>query len=109
MNSKENMLKIISETNNVSLGLVHRYYDILTNKKCVNTEDEYQVFNCLQLLIQLRKKETANNLDIPFDYSLSEVLYKAYKEDSYCDLTPSFLIYNDIDNPYVLTKKQKAS
>ena len=56
MNNRENMLNFIAESSNTSIGTVERYSDILKGKACVDPINEYQVFNCLYLLIQLRKK-----------------------------------------------------
>ena len=105
MNNRENMLNFIAESSNTSIGTVKRYYDILKGKACVDPINEYQVFNCLYLLIQLRKKENKSPLRLPLDYSVSEALYKTYKDGAYDDLTPSFIITNDVQKSLKLMKQ----
>ncbi len=58
MEGKDNKLICIAEDNNISIGLVKKYYNIIKNNPNTKSLDEYYLLRCLNLLIILREQNS---------------------------------------------------
>lgn len=104
MDISDNILNYIAEESNISPDIVRRYYSYLNKIPCVDKKDRHNFLNCLYLLIQNRKNGETQEFHIPFEYSLSDALYKVYKDEAIDYLYPTYMIYNNIEKPKQLIR-----
>ena len=73
MEKGENILNSIAEDNNISIGLVKKYYDIIKNNTNITNQDDYYYLRCLNLLIKLREKQNEETLNITVDKVIDKI------------------------------------
>lgn len=114
MLDEEVLLELESEYE-ISFSTIMKYYTILKDIPCVTGGSEYNLRECLELLIQDRisnsfiikeqdNKKDALKVQKSLEYSISSALYEIYEEKSIPYLCDEFIQERDIDEEQIKSR-----